>query len=114
MCVEIFDPNIAHKLSALLPNCDCIKFSDGDWYKFTKKDATKENAILTLCRSCGISLENITAFGDDLVDIGMLKLCGTGVAMGNALDEVKHSADTVIGSNDDDGIAVYLSDQFLS
>ena len=113
MCVEISNPDTARRLSALLPDCDCIRFSDGDWYKFTKKEATKENTILTLCRSSGISLENITAFGDDLVDIGMLKLCGTGVAMGNALDEVKRAADTVIGSNDDDGIAVYLTTHFL-
>ena len=109
MCVEIPDSNTARRLSALLPNCDCIRFSDGDWYKFTRKEATKENAILTLCREIGVSLENIIAFGDDLVDIGMLKLCGTGVAMGNALDEVKRAADTVIGTNDDDGIAIYLA-----
>lgn len=113
MCVEIPDANTAQKLSALLPNCDCIKFSDCDWYKFTKKEATKENAILALCRNSGISLENIMAFGDDLVDIGMLKLCGTGVAMGNSLDEVKRVADTVIGTNDDDGIADYLASNFL-
>ena len=28
--------------------------------------------------------------------------------MGNALDVVKEAADLVIGSNDEDGIAVYL------
>ena len=38
----------------------------------------------------------------------MLKLCGTGVAMGNAIDSVKEAADIVIGSNDEDGIAKYL------
>ena len=38
----------------------------------------------------------------------MLKICGTGVAMGNAVEQVKQAADITIGSNDDDGIAVYL------
>lgn len=38
----------------------------------------------------------------------MLKLCGIGVAMGNAIDNVKEAADVVIGSNDEDGIAKYL------
>ena len=33
----------------------------------------------------------IIAFGDDYADIGMLELCGTGVAMGNAIDEVKET-----------------------
>ena len=108
ICVEIFQPSVAQELARQLPECDCIKFYDGCWYKFTKKEATKENAIKTLCAACGIPLENITAFGDDLADIGMLKLCGTGIAMGNALPEVKAAAKRTIGCNDSDGIADYL------
>lgn len=113
MCVEIFCTETAKALSEQLPNCDCIRFSDGDWYKFTQKGATKENAIKKFCELRGISLRDVIAFGDDLVDIGMLKLCGTGVAMGNALDAVKAAADIVIGGNDEDGIADYLTEQFL-
>ena len=57
--------------------------------------------------NCGI------AFGDDFADIGMLKLCGTGIAMGNAIPEVKAAADAVIGTNDADGIAAYLREYLL-
>lgn len=113
MCVEIFETEKAQKLSECLPDCDCVKFVDGDWYKFTKKTATKEHAILQLCNVCDISIENIIAFGDDLVDIGMLQLCGKGIAMGNALPEVKEIADFVIGTNDEDGIAEYLENEYL-
>lgn len=113
MCVEIFDVAKAAQLAESLPGCDCVKFTDGEWYKFTKKTATKETAIITLCEKCGISVDSIIAFGDDLVDIGMLKLCGKGVAMGNALEEVKQAADVVIGSNDEDGIGEYLEKEFL-
>lgn len=42
----------------------------------------------------------------------MLKLCGVGVAMGNAIDEVKSVADVVIGGNDEDGIVEYLEEMF--
>ena len=55
----------------------------------------------------------IIAFGDDYADIGMLELCGTGVAMGNAIDEVKERADIVIGSNDEDGIAGFIANEIL-
>lgn len=48
------------------------------------------------------------AFGDDLADIGMLKLCSVGIAMGNAIQEVKDIADVVIGTNDNEGIADFL------
>lgn len=108
ICVEIFEESKAEKLKALLKDCDCIRFSDGYWYKFTKKTATKENAIIKVCNVCKIKTEEITAFGDDYADIGMLKLCGMGIAMGNEIKEVKEIADLVIESNDKDGIAKYL------
>lgn len=61
-----------------------------------------------ICDKCGIKLSNVIAFGDDYADIDMLKLSGIGIAMGNAIKEVKEAADIIIGSNDEDGIAVYL------
>ena len=38
----------------------------------------------------------------------MLRLCGLGVAMGNAVPAVKAAADLVIGTNDEGGIAQWL------
>ena len=66
-----------------------------------------------LTEVCGFSTDSIIAFGDDYADIGMLELCGTGVAMGNAIDEVKERADLVIGSNDEDGIAGFIENEIL-
>lgn len=109
MCVEIFDDGMAEQLEASLSDCDAARFSDGFWYKYTKKGVTKEDSIRIVCDACGISEDDIVAFGDDYADIGMLKMAGIGVAMGNAIDEVKGIADVVIGTNDDDGIANYLS-----
>jgi len=109
MCVEIFEDSQAKRLQELLDECDCVRFSDGYWYKFTKKSATKERAIMEVCSVCGIKTEEMTAFGDDYADIGMLKLCGKGIAMGNAVKEVREQADLVIGSNDEDSIAEYLA-----
>lgn len=112
MCVEIFDHAQARQLQELLKDCDCVRFSDGYWYKFTRKEVTKERAIMEVCVASGIEPAEIAAFGDDYADIGMLKFCGTGIAMGNAIDAVKETADLVIGSNDEDGIAAYLESMF--
>ena len=49
------------------------------------------------------------AFGDDFANMRMQQVCGTGVAMWNAVEEVKKAADVVIGSNEEDGIAEYLA-----
>lgn len=110
MCVEIFDENNAKVLAERLAQCDCIRFSDGYWYKFTKKNVTKENSITRITQDCGIGTESVIAFGDDFADIGMLELCGLGVAMGNAIDEVKSRADIVAGSNDEEGIAHFIEE----
>ena len=53
-------------------------------------------------------VSEIVAFGDDYADIGMLKLCGVGVAMGNVIQEVKDIADAITLSNGEDGVAVYF------
>lgn len=108
ICVEIPESNLAQKLSKCFPELDSQRFSDGDWYKFTKSGITKEKAILAVCEACHVDISEIIAFGDDYADIGMLKLCGIGVAMGNAIQEVKDVADAVTLSNEEDGVAAYL------
>jgi len=108
ICVEIPKAELAEQLLQECPECDHAKFVGSNWYKFTKKTATKELAIKHLCEKLDITPAAITAFGDDVPDIGMLKLCGIGIAMGNASEEVKKAADIVIGGNDEDGIAEYL------
>lgn len=113
ICVEIASPTLAEELCSHFPALDCLRFSDGDWYKFTKSGITKENAIPAICKACHASVSDIIAFGDDYVDMGMLKSCGTGVAMGNAIPEVKEIADEITLSNEEDGVAVYLEKHFV-
>ena len=43
----------------------------------------------------------------------MLELCGTGVAMGNAIDEVKERADIVIAMTHLEGIADFIENEIL-
>lgn len=56
----------------------------------------------------GWSPEEVMAFGDGENDAEMLKLAGTGVAMGNAMDSVKAIADYVTAAADDNGVSAAL------
>ncbi|PHP51986.1 Cof-type HAD-IIB family hydrolase [Actinomyces ruminis] len=67
--------------------------------------ANKVEAIDVLLRHLGLSPADAVAFGDGAVDVGMLRHCGVGVAMGNAAPEVKASADLVTDDVEDDGLA---------
>jgi len=55
---------------------------------------------------------DMVACGDGFNDIEMIKYAGLGVAMGNAVDEVKAVADYVTKSNDDNGI-VEVIEKFI-
>ena len=65
----------------------------------------KASGIKRLAKVLGISLSDTVAIGDSNNDMPMLKAAGMGVAMGNAVPEVKASADAVVSSVDDDGVA---------
>ena len=69
------------------------------------KDVTKASGLKELCDNLGISFDNVMAFGDGENDIEMLRECGIGIAMANALPKVKEAADAVTLSNEEDGIA---------
>jgi hypothetical protein len=80
----------------------------------TSRKANKEHAALRIMEHMGLQPSEVLAFGDDTVDIGMLKAAGTGVAMGNAVEAVKEIADAVTLSNDEEGIGYYLNRYLLS
>jgi HAD superfamily hydrolase (TIGR01484 family) len=71
----------------------------------THAGATKESALATLCERWGIAPAAVLALGDAEADIGMLRLAGVGVAVGNAHPEVKAAADWVAPSAGDGGLA---------
>jgi len=48
------------------------------------------------------------AFGDDENDYEILKHCGKGIAVANAIPMIKDIADDITDSNDNDGVARYL------
>ncbi len=115
MCIETLDLEKVEKIASSigLDKIDYLPFSDIPWYKMSKKGATKEKAIEALCSHLKISPEEIVAFGDDFNDIGMLKLCGKGIAMKNAIPEVQQIADEVCLSNEEDGLANWIEENLL-
>ncbi|MBB5172245.1 Cof-type HAD-IIB family hydrolase [Texcoconibacillus texcoconensis] len=65
---------------------------------------SKAKGIEVFIERLGISSSEIVAFGDALNDIEMIKFAGTGVAMGNAMEEVKEVADIVTYDVNENGI----------
>ncbi len=69
------------------------------------KGVSKARGFELILQKMGISREEAVAFGDGPNDLEMLTFAGTGVAMGNAVPELKNRASYVTRHVDDDGIA---------
>lgn len=85
-----------------------IYFSAPWFLEVMPKGINKGIGLEIICRDMGIDLSEAVAFGDNYNDIPMLKKAGLGVAMGNADEKVKMSADYVTETCDADGIAKAL------
>lgn len=76
--------------------------------EIVKGGINKSVGLSRIAGHFGIPKENIIAFGDEDNDLEMLEFAGHGVAMENAIEELKDTANTVTKSNNEDGIAAYL------
>lgn len=86
-------------------------FEETKWLEFAQKGTQKYKGISKVADIENIKNEDIIAFGDGLNDIDMLQKCGVGVAMNNALPEVKEIANYItVKNNYEDGIIHFLSE----
>ena len=87
-----------------------LAFRHETWNDFVEcavlsREASKQTALARLCADFGISAERVLAIGDSRNDVPMMQWAGIGVAMGNALPEVRHAVRYVTASNERDGVA---------
>lgn len=108
ICVQTDDKALAAAIARTVPHCHALLFSDVPWHSFTPGSATKEAATRLLSHHLSIPLAEIMAFGDDFNDAGMIATVGRGIAMGNAIPEIKAMAKDVAATNNEDGVARYL------
>ena len=106
-------PAVVEGIAFDFPMLDVLRYTGEDLYRLANRDATKWNAVKTIGTYLGISTENFVAFGDDVNDVEMIKNCGIGVAVENAIDEVRAVANCICGGNDNDGIAKWLEENVL-
>jgi len=99
-------------LTERFQNISCFIMQDSTdtkkWLVLTPKEINKRKTLQKLGKDLKIDLEEMIFFGDGTNDIEVIKAVGCGVAMGNALEEVKQEADYITESNNEDGIASFL------
>ena len=111
--VRSHDQCFVEALASRYPMCDILRYSGETLYRFANRDAVKGKAVRSAMEHLGISVAETVAFGDDYNDIEMLYGCGIGIAVANAIDEVKNVADYICDTNDNDGVAKWLEQNIL-
>lgn len=82
------------------------------WMDFSPTGISKASGLQMVCDELGVSPRDVLAIGDGRNDKEMLAWAGRGVAMGQAVEEVRAVADAVTETVYDDGAAVELDRWF--
>lgn len=107
------DPAQITALNDLLnsnPNSKFVDFihSEKNLYEILPKGISKGAVLCKMADFLGIDKNKTIAVGDYYNDISMIKTAKCGIAVANAVDEVKAISDYVTVSNNEDAIAVII------
>lgn len=98
-----FPADYEQELMPLIPQC-----ISGRWHPeftdITAYGADKGKGILAIAAHDNIDVAHTIAFGDGGNDTSMIRQAGIGIAMGNAIPELKKEADYITTGVDEDGI----------
>lgn len=110
---EEYQQLISKKFSTV--NCFIMQdsYTTKKWLVVNPSNLNKKTTLELLGKELDITLEEMTFFGDGLNDIEVISSVGNGVAMRNALEEVKANAKDITLSNNEDGIAHYIKTKIL-
>jgi len=86
-------------------------YTNEQWLEIMPLEATKSNAIKQL--QTMLNSERLIVFGDGKNDIDMFQIADESYAVTNAHEDLKKYATDVILSNDEDGVAKWLFENYI-
>lgn len=110
---EILD-HLATKLSDSFTETHNIVRSMPVYLEVVHQQASKGHAVSKLAEYLGLDASEVMCIGDQGNDKDMIEYAGMGVAMGNAIDEIKELANFITTTCDEDGVAVAVETHVLN
>lgn len=103
-----------HYIDTSFSGVDTVLMLDTDnknsekWITLNPKNLNKYSTLKYLCNQENISTKEVIFFGDGLNDKEIIQGVGLGIAVENAVPELKEKAKIIVGANDNNGIAEFL------
>lgn len=104
---------VKKELKQLNPELEIVSSWD-DNFEIMKKGSSKGEAVAQLAKYFNLKRDEVMCIGDSENDLSMIEYAGIGVAMGNAIDIVKNSAQYVTLPNTESGVAKAIEKFVLS
>ena len=92
------------RFSRRYPDMDFLPVYNGKNTDINPKGVSKGTGLVQVCRLLGIDVSETIMFGDDINDLDIIRTAGIGVAMGDAIEEVKAVADYITGTCEELGV----------
>lgn len=105
---------IVEELATLVGETTHITKSTQRFLELTHSEANKGHALTHLAKTLGIEQSQTIGIGDNFNDKELITTAGLGVAMGNAVNELKDLADFVTLSNNEHGVKHVLEKFILN
>jgi Cof subfamily protein (haloacid dehalogenase superfamily) len=113
--VQFFDEaeqqSALKQLNEMVSGINIVSIHEGK-LEIVAEGVSKLNGLQQVGQELGISLQEMVAVGIEADDVEMVEQVGLGVAMGNAADEVKHVADWITRSNEQNGVSYMIREVF--
>ncbi len=91
---------------------DCVILQHNGYAELLQKGCSKSSGMEIAAKELGIGIDRCIAMGDSLNDLDMIEDSGIGVAMGNAVREIREAADMITDDVDNAGVASALKKIF--
>jgi Cof subfamily protein (haloacid dehalogenase superfamily) len=103
--LELLAPRFAGRLATIR--------SHAIFGELTALGVSKGDALAALASQLGIAQHEVVAIGDQENDLSMIRWAGLGLAMGNAIPEVKAAAQAILPSVEEQGVATAIERYFV-
>lgn len=104
---------VARQMEPLTRDRVAVSYSSMRYLEFNAPGVNKGQALAWLAHYLGVPLEKTIAIGDNENDMEMIKTAGLGIAVQNALPDVKAAADVVTTKDFSQGAVAEVIERFV-